>query len=174
MTHYLSVIIDFNLDNVLFELQKAKFPTEKWKSLAIGLRLASAIPIIKADESDVVGKLQALISRWVKSTTQPNQWITLVEAIVMCDEPAVARDLATAVGVDYPPHSGTYCQCGTTEIFLNKRVTPKHCMTLTLHLFSLLIVTAVMEGSTKQHARGDQGIIGIPALIIDYYGTILC
>ena len=103
----LFVITGFNLDNVLFELQKVKFPADKWKSLANGLRLASAVPIIKADESDVVGKLQALISRWVKSTTQPNQWITLVEAIVMCDEPAVARDLATAVGVDYPPHSGT-------------------------------------------------------------------
>ena len=105
--HDLFVITDFDLNNVLFELQRAKFPAEKWKSLANGLKLASAVHIIKADESDVVGKLQALISRWVKSTTQPNQWITLVEAIVMCDEPAVARDLATAVGVDYPPHSGT-------------------------------------------------------------------
>ena len=97
----------FDVDTVLFELQKANFPAEKWKTLANGLRLASAVPSIKADESDVVGKLQALISRWVKSTTQPNQWITLIEAIVMCDEPTVARDLATAVGVDYPPHSGT-------------------------------------------------------------------
>ena len=103
----LFVITGFDLDNVLFELQKVKFPADKWKSLVNGLRLASAVPIIKADESDVVGKLQALISRWVKSMTQPNQWITLVEAIVMCDEPAVARDLAAAVGVDYPPHSGT-------------------------------------------------------------------
>ena len=101
------MITDFDLDNVLFELQRAKFPAEKWKSLANGLKLANAVPIIKADESDVVGKLQALISRWVQSTTQLNQWITLVESIVMCDEPAVARDLATAVGVDYPPHSGT-------------------------------------------------------------------
>ena len=99
---------DFDLDNVLYELQRAKFPAEKWKSLANGLRQASAVSFIKADESDVVGKLQALISRWVKNSTQPcNQWITLVEAIVMCDEPTVARDLATAVGVDYPPHSGT-------------------------------------------------------------------
>ena len=43
----------------------------------------------------------------MKRMTRPDQWITLVKAIVMCDEPAVARDLATAVGVDYPPHSGT-------------------------------------------------------------------
>ena len=92
----------FNVDSVLFELQKVSFPAEKWQSLANGLTIASAVPIIEADQRTVVGKLQALISRWVKSTTQPNQWITLVEAIVMCDEPAVARDLATAVGVDYP------------------------------------------------------------------------
>ena len=95
------------MNSVLFELQRAKFPPEKWKSLANGLRLAGAVSIIEADLRDAVGKLQALICQWVKSTTQPNQWITLVEAIVMCDEPAVARDLATAVGVDYPPHSGT-------------------------------------------------------------------
>ena len=62
----LFVITGFDLDNVLFELQKVKFPADKWKSLVNGLRLASAVPIIKADESDVVGKLQALISRWVK------------------------------------------------------------------------------------------------------------
>ena len=30
----------------------------------------------------------------------------------MCDEPAVARDLATAVGVDYPPHSGAKMHIG--------------------------------------------------------------
>ena len=97
----------FDVNTVLFELQRVKFPAVKWKSLANGLRLASAVPIIKADHRDTVGRLQALIGEWVKSTTQPNEWITLVEAIVMCDEPAVARDLATAVGVDYPPHSGT-------------------------------------------------------------------
>ena len=37
----------FNMDSVLFELQRAKFPTEKWKSLANGLRLASAVSITK-------------------------------------------------------------------------------------------------------------------------------
>ena len=107
MIYDLLVITDFDLDNVLFELQRVKFPAEKWKSLANGLRLASAVPTIEADQRTVIGKLQALISRWVNRTTRPNQWITLVKAIVMCDEPAVARDLATAVGVDYPPHSGT-------------------------------------------------------------------
>ena len=154
-THNLFVITDFDLDNVLFELQRAKFPAEKWKSLANGLKLASAVPIVKADESDVVGKLQALISRWVKSTTQLNQWITLVEAIVMCDEPAVARDLATAVGVDYPPHSGT-------------TIMPHRNNATCTDFAGCLTTTA-----NKQHVKGDQGMIGIPALI-DCYGTILC
>ena len=97
----------FDLDTVLYELQRAKFPANKWLSLANGLRQASAVSIIEANHRTVESRLHALICRWVRSTTQPNQWITLVEAIVMCDEPAVARDLATAVGVDYPPHSGT-------------------------------------------------------------------
>ena len=95
------------MNTVLYELQRAKFPANKWLSLANGLKQANAVDIIEADHKTSESKLHALISRWVKSTTQPNQWITLVEAIVMCDEPAVARDLATAVGVDYPSHSGT-------------------------------------------------------------------
>ena len=38
----------------------------------------------------------------------------------------------------------------------------------------LFTVTAGgVERHTKQHVRGDQGMIGIPALI-DCYGTILC
>ena len=101
------MITGFDLDNVIYQLQKVKFPVEKWKSLANGLRLASAVPMIEADQRDVVSKLQALIARWVKSTTQPNEWITLVEAVVMCDEPTVARDLATAVGVDCSLQLGT-------------------------------------------------------------------
>ena len=41
--------------------------------------------------------LQELISRWVGSTTG-NQWVMLIDAVKMCDEPAVAQELATAVG----------------------------------------------------------------------------
>ena len=46
-----------------------------------------------------------MISHWVKNTTQHNQWITLVEAVIMCDECGVAEQLATAVGVEYTPPS---------------------------------------------------------------------
>ena len=87
------MITGFDQDNVLYLLQKVKFPAEKWRSLANGLRLASAVPMIEADQRDVVSKLQALIARWVKNTTQPNQWITLVEAIV--ERPSNFVDLLT-------------------------------------------------------------------------------
>ena len=97
----------FDVKTVLLELQRAKFPANKWISLANELKQANAVDIIEADHKSAESKLDALISQWVKNTTQPNQWIILLDAIVRCDEPAVARDLATAVGVDCPPHSGT-------------------------------------------------------------------
>ena len=56
--------------------------------------------------------LQELISRWVGSTTG-NQWVMLIDAVKICDEPAVAQELATAVGCSLA-HSGT-----TTDIDSN-------------------------------------------------------
>ena len=101
--------IDFNVDSVLYGLQKAKFPPHKWKSLASGLRKASLIPSIEANNvKDTVGMLQELIYRWVGSTTG-NQWVMLIDAVVMCDEPAVAQELATAVGCPLA-RSGTTTQ----------------------------------------------------------------
>ena len=105
---------DFNVDSVSFHLLKAKFPSHKWKSLASGLRVASLVPSIEANNvKDTVGMLQELISRWVGSTTAGNQWVMLIDAVVMCDEPAVAQVLATAVGCSLA-HSGT-----TTDIDSN-------------------------------------------------------
>ena len=96
------------MDSVSYQLIKVKFPPEKWCTLAQSLSVASAVSKIEANHRDVERKLLAVISHWVKSTTQHNQWITLVEAIIMCDECGVAEQLATAVGVEYtpPPHSG--------------------------------------------------------------------
>ena len=106
--------IGFDLDSVLYELQRLKFPAHKWRLLANSLRVASVVDNIDADHRDVISKLQAVISHWVKNATQHNQWITLVEAVIMCDECGVAEQLATAVGVKYippsppsPPNSGT-------------------------------------------------------------------
>ena len=98
------------MDSVSYQLLKVKFPPEKWRTLAQGLSVASAVSKIEEDHKNVAGKLLAVISHWVKSTTQHNQWMTLVEAVIMCDECGVAEQLATAVGVEYlsppPPHSG--------------------------------------------------------------------
>ena len=100
--------VDFDLDSVLYELQRLKFPAHKWRLLANSLRVGSVVDNIDADHRDVASKLQALVSHWVKNTTQHNQWITLVEAIVMCDECDVAEQLATVTAVEYTPssHSG--------------------------------------------------------------------
>ena len=78
---------------------------DKWQSLANGLKMATAVPTIDADCRNSVAKLQELIRKWVagSSTTSGNQlWVMLIDAVVMCDEPAVAQQLATAVGC--PPH----------------------------------------------------------------------
>ena len=111
---HLTSTSEFSVDSVSHLLLKVKFPPEKWCTLARGLTVASAVSIIDANHRDVERKLLAVISHWVKSTTQHNQWITLVEAVIMCDECGVAEQLATAVGVEYippsspppPPHSG--------------------------------------------------------------------
>ena len=88
---------------------KLVFPADKWQSLASGLRMATAVPTIDADCRSSVSKLQELIRKWVAGgstalTTSGNcnQWVMLIDAVVMCDEPAVAQQLATAVGC--PPH----------------------------------------------------------------------
>ena len=95
---------DFDVNSVVYELQSARFPADKWQSLASALRMTTAVPIIDADCRNSVGKLQELIRKWIKgSTTTGNQlWDMLIGAVVMCDEPAVAQQLATAVGC--PPH----------------------------------------------------------------------
>ena len=117
---------------MLFQLQKAKFPSHKWKSLANGLRVASLVPSIEANNvKDMVGMLQELISRWVGSTTG-NQWVTLIDAVVMCDEPAVAQELATAIGCPQPL-SGTTTDIDSNEIRLDVPFRIKATMCLFTH-----------------------------------------
>ena len=100
----------------MFQLLKAKFPSHKWKSLASGLRVDSLVPNIEASHRDLDSMLQELISRWVGSTTG-NQWVMLIDAVKMCDEPAVAQELATAVGCPLA-HSGTTTDIDSNEINL--------------------------------------------------------
>ena len=60
--------------------------------------------------------LQELISRWVGSTTG-NQCVMLIDAVKMCDEPAVAQELATAIGCPLA-HSGTTTDIDSNQIKL--------------------------------------------------------
>ena len=102
--------LDFDVNSVVFELHKARFPADKWRSLASGLKMATAVPTIDADCRTSVGKLQELIRRWVagsSTTSGMNQWVMLIDAVVMCDEPAVAQQLATAVGCPTHPTGTT-------------------------------------------------------------------
>ena len=68
--------------------------------------------------------LQELISRWVGSTTG-NQWVMLIDAVKMCDEPAVAQELATAVGCPLA-RSGTTTDIDSNEIKLDVPFRIKH------------------------------------------------
>ena len=87
---------------MLYELQRVKFPEHKWRRLANSLKVGSAADGIEASHKDCTGKLQAVVRHWI-NTIQHNQWITLVEAVIMCDEHHGAKKLATAVGVEYTP-----------------------------------------------------------------------
>ena len=101
---------DFDGNSVVYELRKARFPEDKWRALASGLKMATAVPIIDADCGTSVAKLLELIRKWIQgSSTTGNQWVMLIDAVVMCDEPAVAQELATAVGCPLA-RSGTTTQ----------------------------------------------------------------
>ena len=95
---------------MLYELQRVNFPEHKWRRLANSLKVGSAAANIEANHRDCTGKLQAVVRHWMANATQHNQWITLVEAVSMCDECGVAEELATAVEVEYTP-SGEHMVC---------------------------------------------------------------
>ena len=94
----------FQCQHSPFRAAKSQVPTEKWKLLANGLQVASLVRNIEA--KDTASMLQELIFQWVGKTTG-NQWIMLIEAVRMCNEISVAQQPSAAVGVKYPPCSGT-------------------------------------------------------------------
>ena len=112
--------VGFDLDSVLYELQKINFPEHKWRRLANSLKVGSAADNIDDNHRDSTGKLQAVVRHWMENTTQHNQWITLVEAVSMCDERCRAKQLATAVGVEYtpPPPPPSISEPDVLEVFL--------------------------------------------------------
>ena len=91
-----------NADTILHKLQKHKFPEHKWINLATGLKLASRVPGIKSENSDNLSRLIALVNHWTANYDEGSRWKTLVDAVNMCGEYIVARNLAQDVGVPAP------------------------------------------------------------------------
>ena len=86
-----------NADEALFLLSKHRLPPAKWKKLANGLKKASATSTIEANASDVDGCLQALIIHWIANDSEAT-WQKLLNAVIMCDEKAIAEKLAKDIG----------------------------------------------------------------------------
>ena len=84
---------------MLFLLTKCKFSPEKWKKLAVGLKVSHAVDKIDNDKHDCDGKLIALIHRWVDND-RDKSWDKLVTAIEMSDQKIVANNLAREVGLE--------------------------------------------------------------------------
>ena len=90
-------------DTVLHKLLKHKFPKHKWVDLAIGLMLAGCVPGIKSDNSCDLSRLIALVNHWTANVDESGRWETLVDAVIMCEEYIVAKNLAKDVCVPCPP-----------------------------------------------------------------------
>ena len=83
----------FNLDSVMYELQRAKFPVGRWESLS-GCLMTYLGTTLARDDTE---HLHELIKSWVNSTKDSNPWITLVSAVDRTGEHDVAAELATTV-----------------------------------------------------------------------------
>ena len=90
--------LELNADNVLFLLNKHKFSPAVWESLAMSLKLSSAVDEINADKQSVRSKLIALVNLWVANDPDKS-WNKLVSAIEMSDQKVVADKLAREVGL---------------------------------------------------------------------------
>ena len=98
---YLSLAVDS--DTILHKLLKHKFPKHKWVDLAIGLTLAGCIPEIESENRSNLSKLLALVNHWTANVDESGRWETLVDAVNMCEEYIVAKNLAKDVCVPCPP-----------------------------------------------------------------------
>ena len=98
LSKHVSQFTEVDADNVLFMLQKHKFPDHKWKKLARGLHLGGIVGGINSDEDGDSSKLIALINHWVHNDADKS-WEKLVSAMKMSAEDNAANDLACDVGI---------------------------------------------------------------------------
>ena len=92
-------------DTILHKLQKHKFPEHMWINLATGLMLGSRVPGIESENRSNLSRLIALVNHWTANYDEGSRWKTLVDAVNMCGEYIVARNLAQDVGVPCPPRT---------------------------------------------------------------------
>ena len=91
-----SFSIGLDADKALYCLLKHEFPADKWRALANGLGLATAVRTIEADCGDVDSQLQGLIVHWLANDPGAT-WQKLVSAVYMCKEKLIADKLAKDV-----------------------------------------------------------------------------
>ena len=88
---------------ILNKLKKHKFPEHKWMDLAFGLMLADRVPGIESENRSDLSRLIALVNHWTANVDESGRWETLVDAVNMCEEYIVAKNLAKDVCVPCPP-----------------------------------------------------------------------
>ena len=71
-------------------------------NLATGLMLASRVPGIESENKNDLSRLIALVNHWTANSDEGSRWETVVDAVNMCEEYIVARDIAQDVGVPCP------------------------------------------------------------------------
>ena len=102
--------------------------------------------------------LQELITRWVGSTTG-NQWVMLIDAVKMCDEPAVAQELATAVGCPLA-HSGTTTDIDSNQIKLLSKILVTYVLNVSfgvkvrifMCLFTHSVLVVMVQNTTEWYS----------------------
>lgn len=72
------VAVVFNLDSVIYELQRTKFSVANWKPLSIELNVAHIASSKNTQFRDDASKLHALIKCWIDNTADFDPWSTLV------------------------------------------------------------------------------------------------
>ena len=87
---------------ILRKLQEHKFPEHKWVNLAVRLMLADRVPGIESENRSNLSRLIALVNHWTANVDESGRWETLVDAVNMCGEYIVAKNLAKDVCVPCP------------------------------------------------------------------------
>lgn len=98
----LSPPLVFNAGNAEWYLQSLKYPYEEWDKLATSLKMSSFVGEIRANNQEVFGRFQALITKWVRTRGPDVSWDQLIDGLVRSGQKETATLLAKEVGVTPP------------------------------------------------------------------------